>query len=89
MYYGIQLSVSGILTNLYKTDVAANNLANASTTGFKPEVATSKFRESAREEDGLGNYPSNELLERLGGGVHLQRNRTDHSQGGLERTGTT
>ena len=33
MNYGLYLSASGALNNLYKQDLYANNLANASTIG--------------------------------------------------------
>lgn len=87
MYYGMQLAASGILTSLYRSDVAAANLANIETTGFKPELAFARQRKTAREEDGLGTLPSDALLERLGAGVHMAPNQTDHSQGPLKQTG--
>ncbi|MDX2118226.1 MAG: flagellar hook-basal body protein [Planctomycetota bacterium] len=87
MNYGFQISASGVLTSLYRQDVAANNLANARTVGFKPDVAATRQRPAVREEDGLPNLPSNTLLERLGGGVLLQRNRVTFEQGNLESAG--
>ena len=38
MNYGLYLSASGTLNALYRMDVAANNLANSETTGFKPDI---------------------------------------------------
>lgn len=87
MYYGIQLAVSGILTSMYRTDVLANNLANANTVGFKPQKVMPKQRDAAAIEDALPHLPSNTLLERLGGGVHNARNRLDFTQGALQETG--
>lgn len=87
MNYGIQLSASGVLTAMYRQDVIANNLANMSTAGFKPDIAATRQRPAVREEDGVWNLPSNALLEKLGGGVLLAPNRIDFSQASLERTG--
>jgi flagellar basal-body rod protein FlgF len=86
MNYGIQISASGALTALYRQDVFANNLANLDTTGFKADVPTVRHRLTARGEDGLNHLPSNELLEKLGGGVHLHRTRVSFEQGSLEQT---
>jgi flagellar basal-body rod protein FlgF len=85
--YGLNLSASGALTALYRMDVMANNLANISTVGFKPELAMARQREAARPEDGLGFLPSNALLEQLGGGVMNAPNRISFSQGPLQTTG--
>ena len=39
MNYGMTLSAAGVLTSMHRLDVAANNLANASTIGFRSEFA--------------------------------------------------
>ena len=39
MIYGLYLSATGVLTNSYRQDVIANNLANAETVGFKRNFA--------------------------------------------------
>ncbi len=82
MDLGVNLSTSGALTAMYRMDVLSNNLANVSTAGFKPDLPVSKQRNVARKEDGL-DMPSNELLERLGGGVHQGRTRVQFTQGAL------
>ncbi len=87
MNYGMQLSASGVLSNLYRMDVLANNLANSTTTAFKPDLPLIAQRDSARAEDGLGLLPSNRLLERLGGGVLPVGNRISWEQGTLQTTG--
>jgi len=87
MSYGLQLSASGIAAAMYRQDVFANNLANLNTVGYKPDVPTTRAREAVRPEDGVFNLPSNELLERLGGGVLMRPNRVDLSQGGVRPTG--
>jgi flagellar basal-body rod protein FlgF len=86
MDLGLNLSASGALTALYRLDVLSNNLANLSTVGFKPDLPIAKQRDTARTEDGV-DLPSNELLERLGGGVHQGRTRVRFTQGSLLDTG--
>lgn len=87
MNYGYNIGAAGILTAMHRQDVAANNLANIQTTGFKPDVAFTIPREAARQEDNLYNLPSNALLERLGAGVLLAPSRTSFTQGALTHTG--
>ena len=69
MNYGLYLSASGVLTNLYRQDVFANNLANSETVGFKPDSPTVRQREPEAIEDNLGLGASQRLLDKLGGGV--------------------
>ncbi|MCX5688204.1 MAG: flagellar hook-basal body complex protein [Planctomycetota bacterium] len=85
MSYGLQLSASGVASAMYRQDVLSNNLANANTVGFKADVVSSKPRLDVRHEDGVMNLPSNELLERLGGGVLMNPNRVNLSQGPVTR----
>ncbi len=87
MSYGLQLSASGVMSALYRQDVFANNLANMDTVGFKPDVPNMRARQPARQEDHLDWLPSNDLLERLGGGVAFGPNRTSFAQGGIKPTG--
>ncbi len=86
MSYGLNLSASGVLTNLYRMDVLANNLANAETAGFKPISAATRERDVARAEDGLPLLPSSALMERLGAGAMLVPNRATQGQGALDTT---
>jgi len=44
MIYGLYLSAAGVMTNSYRQDVIANNIANAETVGFKKDLAL--FEES-------------------------------------------
>lgn len=77
MNYGLYLSAGGALTGIHRLDVAANNLANVNTTGFKTDFAAVMQRDPERIESGALNLPSNRLLERLGGGVLSAPTRTD------------
>jgi flagellar basal body rod protein FlgG len=87
MNYALQLSASGVLTSMYRQDVLANNLANVETVAFRPDIAATRQRDAATQEDALFNMPSNRLLERLGAGVLLEPNRVSTSQGAIEKTG--
>jgi flagellar basal body rod protein FlgG len=86
MDYGMYMAASGASTALYRQDVYSNNLANLGTTGFKSDIPMVRQRASARVEDGLGEVPSNEMLERLNAGVQLMPNRVDFSAGTPEST---
>ena len=86
MNYGLQISASGLMTSMYRQDVAANNLANINTAGFKPDIACVRMRDAAAIEDGLGTLPSNKLLEKLGAGVMLAPNRINQTQGSIQTT---
>jgi flagellar basal-body rod protein FlgF len=87
MSYGMYLAGSSLAASMYRMDVAANNLANIQTVGFKPDLPTTRFRPAAREEDGLAFLPSNAMLEKLGGGVRVGPTRVNQRQGPLETTG--
>ena len=87
MLYGLYLSAAGVMTNSYRQDVIANNLANSETVGFKKDLAT--FRQRApgsREMPAEAGY-SNPLLDRIGGGTLADPTLVDTSQGDSEETG--
>ncbi len=86
MNYGLYLSASGVLTNMHRQDVHANNLANASTDGFKQSLSTLMQRDPEVLEDQLGIADVHGLLERLGGGAKLAPSRIDLSAGTLKKT---
>ncbi|MEQ8317355.1 MAG: flagellar hook-basal body protein [Phycisphaerales bacterium] len=87
MQQGMRISASGALVSLYRTDVAAANLANVNTTAFKPDSATALGRTVVRAEDGLPFMPSDPLLEQLGAGVLAGPRRVSFEQGPLQETG--
>lgn len=86
MTYGYNIGASSVLTSMFKQDVAANNLANLETVGFKPDSAFTIPRQAAREEDGLFNMPSNAMLERLGAGVLLAPVKVSFAQGPISKS---
>lgn len=87
MNYGLYLSASGVLTNLYRQDVFANNLANAGTVGFKRDLASVTSRPPEAIEKALGFDDHHELLDKLGGGMLAGRQRIDFSAAPITPTG--
>lgn len=87
MNYGLYLAASGVLTNSYRQDVFANNLANVETVGFKPDVPHLRQRDPAAIETHAGADLGRALLDRLGGGVLAAPIRTNFAQGPLRTTG--
>jgi flagellar basal-body rod protein FlgF len=85
MIYGLYLSATGVLTNSYRQDVIANNIANSETIGFKRDMALFQQRRTEFQERG-GNGSSNAMLEALGGGVFALPMHSDMSQGEMEPT---
>jgi flagellar basal body rod protein FlgG len=87
MNYGFNIGAAGVISSMYRQDVAANNLANIETVGFKPDISATIPRDAARIEDNLGLVPSNAMLERLSAGIFLAPTRTSFSQGVVARSG--
>src|SRR5437763_1075555 len=69
MLYGLYLSATGVMTNSYRQDVIANNLANAETVGFKKDMALFKERLTAAQEMRKGPSWTDPLMEQIGGGT--------------------
>lgn len=87
MIYGLYLSAAGVMTNSYRQDVIANNIANAETVGFKKDLALFQERRTELAERGFSPQRSNALLEALGGGIFASPTQVDTTQGELEPTG--
>lgn len=87
MNYGLYLSAAGALTNRYRQDVFANNLANVNTHGFKPlsPAISNRPPESIENPDRFGTAQA--LLDKLGGGVLAGPQSVDFSPGPIEITG--
>jgi flagellar basal body rod protein FlgG len=86
MIYGLYLSASGVLTNSYRQDVIANNIANSETVGFKKDLALLQQRPTAAQETGKYSE-TNPLLEPIGGGLLAASTVVDPSPGEVEPTG--
>ncbi len=86
MIHGIYLSSHGAKAQSLQQDVIANNLANASTTGFKRDVATFQV---FKPEDIRRNIPIRMDGDRQKevGAISVDRISTDHSSGSLQKTG--
>ena len=85
MNYGMYLAATGAMTNIYKQEVMANNLANANTVAYKPDMVYTRQRLPERLESGGGD--PQRLLEQLGGGHLLSPTRINLTQGGFTDTG--
>ncbi|HUB24138.1 MAG TPA: flagellar hook-basal body protein [Tepidisphaeraceae bacterium] len=87
MIYGLYLSATGVITNAYRQDLIANNLANSETVGFKRDLATFYQRPTADHENSTPLGMSNEMLDHLGGGALASPTMIDTTEGPLESTG--
>src|SRR2546421_5208905 len=86
MIYGLYQSATGVLTNSYRQDVIANNIANSETVGFKKDLALFQQRPTEAQARGL-RHATNPLLEALGGGILASPTAMNPEQGDLENTG--
>jgi len=86
MIYGLYLSASGVLTNSYRQDVIANNIANSETVGFKKDMALLQQRPTAAQELARSDQ-TNSLLEPIGGGLLASSTVVDSLAGEIEPTG--
>lgn len=86
MLYGLYLSAQGAESQAMRQGVLANNLANAGTNAFKPDVAV--FR-AYFPYDIANNEPQRgpDSIDLETGGVALDGTITDFSQGSLKPTG--
>ena len=86
MNYGLYLSASGVLTNMYRQDVFSNNLANVATVGFKVDKPAIRQRDPEAIENNLSLDVRKDMLERLGGGVFAHPAATSFTAAQLTRT---
>jgi flagellar basal-body rod protein FlgF len=83
MERGLYIAASGMLAELVRQDQLANDLANASTPGYKADrAAQASFGELLLE-----NSASGQSIGPLGLGVHIAEMKTDLSQGPVKQTG--
>ena len=80
MPYGVYLSAAGANAQSHRLEVLSNNLANVQTPGYKPQqtILQARFAEMIEEGEvspGLGG------ADDIGGGVTIQRSRTQFDQG--------
>jgi flagellar basal-body rod protein FlgF len=83
MERGLYIAAGGMLAEQVRQDQIANDLANASTPGYKPDrAAQASFGEMM-----LQNRGSGQLIGSLSLGVRIDELRTDLTQGPLKQTG--
>jgi flagellar basal-body rod protein FlgF len=85
MPYGLYISAEGAQAQSLRMESIANNLANATTPGFKRELAVFQSRFAEAEQRGLVP-PGSGALDDLGGGVDSLATITDFSQGPISST---
>lgn len=86
MPYGVYMSAAGAHAQSHRMQVLSNNLANVDTPGYKPQetILQARFAELIEEgavPAGLGG------ADDLGGGVTIQRARTQFAVGPMKTTG--
>jgi len=85
MLYGLYISSAGLAANQLRQDVAANNLANVETTGFKADLAVFMERLPAWSSGSGGDYVLPNLTH-ASGGIFAGPTQTDFSQGAFQQT---
>lgn len=92
MVKGLYAAYTGMINEQNRMDVLTNNLANASTTGYKKEGATSQaFKDVlAYKIKDTTDYPHlSKNIGNLNLGVKIGENYTDYSQGAFRATENT
>lgn len=93
MIYGLYLSAQGADVQSKRLDVVAHNLANASTTGFKRELAVFQAHRPFDDEQGrrsvsaAARSPEPPGLDEVTGGLSLAQVATDFADGPAVETG--
>lgn len=86
MIRGLYAAGSGMLAETTRTDVVANNLANASTPGYMKDIAVSKdFRNMMIQR--INDGPDRPNIGSLGVGAVIDEIATIHTRGGMRATG--
>lgn len=92
MVKGLYAAYSGMINEQNRMDVITNNLANADTTGFKKEGATSQAFDDVLAYKIKDASVSSKIAQNIGTmnlGVKVGENYTDYSQGAFRVTGNT
>ncbi len=90
MIKGLYTSASGMMAEMVRNDVTANNMANVNTTGYKKDTALFKaFPEvliSRINDDKKTDIKKPPVIGSLGTGAIVDEIITDHGQGQLKET---
>ena len=92
MLKGLYTAYTGLANEQNRMDILTNNLANASTVGYKKEGATSQAFDdvlSYKIKDTSETVNTAKRLGTLNLGVKIGENYTDYSQGSFRITGNT
>ena len=92
MLKGLYTAYTGMLNEQNRMDILTNNLANASTVGFKKEGATSQSFDSVLAVKIKDQSVGAKNVQRIGinhPGVKIGENYTDYTQGSVRITGNT
>lgn len=92
MVKGLYAAYSGMINEQNRMDVLTNNLANADTTGFKKEGATSQAFDDVLAYKIKDASVGGKIVKNIGTlnlGVKIGENYTDYSQGAFRVTGNT
>src|ERR671938_1249122 len=83
MERGLYIAASGMVTEMARQDLIANDLANASTPGYKPDRAV----QSSFGDLLLRNTQTGATVGPLGQGSRIERQVTDLSAAPVKETG--
>ena len=92
MLKGLYTAYTGMINEQHRMDTMTNNLANATTNGFKKEGATSQSFDSVLAYKIKDTSEAGNLSKRLGSmsmGVKIGENYVDYSVGSFKETGNT
>lgn len=92
MLKGLYTAYTAMVNEQHRLDTMTNNLANASTVGFKKEGATSEsFKDvlTVKIKDASAGHIGPELIGRNNPGVKIGENYTDYTQGSFRITDNT
>ncbi len=93
MVRGLYTAWSGMKNEQKRLDVISNNIANAATTGFKTEGATSRSFDDMLgikvKDKSEQQYLGNRIIGRETLGVKIGETFTDYTQGSLRQTNNT
>ena len=92
MLKGLYTAYTGMINEQHRLDTLTNNLANASTVGYKKEGATSEcFEEvlAVKIRDASEEYLVSKRIGRNNPGVKIGENYTDYTQGSFRITDNT
>ena len=93
MLKGLYTAYTAMVNEQHRLDTMTNNLANASTVGYKKEGATSQcFKDvlTVKIKDNYdGHHPGAKIIGRNNPGVKIGENYTDYTQGSFRITDNT